>query len=203
MKFKSEASQKFQEYVAEEGAPRKIRSVNEKEYKSKDFVKFCFANKIKQEYTVPETQEQNGLAERYNRTLAATTRCFLRDNKLPKIYWVGAMATANDNFNRITNEKSKKAIKRSKIFGCTAYMQRRRRQRSKLAPRGLKCKFLGNDERSPAYLVQVVDSGKINFARNVIFNDDESPEVTHHCEETDSTLRRVAHQCPREHRAKR
>ena len=85
MKFKSEASQKFQEYVAEEGAPRKMRSVKEK-YKSKDFVKFCFANKIKREYTVPETQEQNGLAERYNRTLAATTRCFLRDNKLPKIY---------------------------------------------------------------------------------------------------------------------
>ena len=47
------------------------------EYTNKNFKNFCTNNKIKFEYTVPETPEQNGVAERYNRTVVETARSLL------------------------------------------------------------------------------------------------------------------------------
>ena len=84
MKFKSEALEKLKQYVAEEGVPEKLRSDNAKEYKSQSFEKF--ENKIKREFTVPETPQQNGVAERYNRTLAEMTRSNLIEGKFSKMY---------------------------------------------------------------------------------------------------------------------
>ena len=43
---------------------------------------------MKRELTVPETLQQNGVAERYNRTLAEVTRCYLIEGKLSEMYWV-------------------------------------------------------------------------------------------------------------------
>ena len=186
MKFKSEALEKLKQYVAEEGVPEKLRSDNAKEYKSQSFEKFCVENKIKREFTVPETPQQNGVAERYNRTLAEMTRCNLIEGKLSKMYWVRAMATANYTLNCITNEKTKKSpfelffgkkpdLTKLRVFGCIVFMQKRKQQRSKLEPRGVKCKFLGYDDCSPSYVVQEIDSGQIHFARNTIFNENEIP----------------------------
>ena len=56
--------------------------------------KDCRDSKIKQEFTVPETPQQNGVAERFNRTLVEMGRCLLIEAKLPKSYWVRALATA-------------------------------------------------------------------------------------------------------------
>ena len=114
-------------------------------------------------------------------------RCNLIDGKLSKMYWVRAMATANYTSNRITNEKTEKSpfelffgkkpdLRNFRVFGCTVFMQKRKQQRSKLEPRGVKCKFLGYDDCSPSYIVQEIDSGgKIHFARNtiIIFNENE------------------------------
>ena len=54
-------------------------------------------------------------------------------------------------------------------------MQQRKQQRTKLEPRGFKCKFLGYDDCSPSYVVQEIDSGKIHFARNTYFNENKIP----------------------------
>ena len=114
------------------------------------------------------------------------SRCNLIEGKLSKMYWVRAMATANYTLNRITNEKTKKSpfelcfgkkpdLTKLRVFGCTVFMQKRKQQRSKLEPRGVKCKFLGYEDCSPSYVVQEIDSGKIHFARNTIFNENEIP----------------------------
>ena len=72
MRHKNQALQKFKEYIAENGTPRILRSDNGTEYTNKSFKLFCTNNKIKREYLDPETPEQNGVAERYNRTVVET-----------------------------------------------------------------------------------------------------------------------------------
>ena len=73
MRHKNQALQNFKGCLAENGTPRILRSDNGTEFTNKSFKRFR-TDKIKREYTVPETQEQNGVAERYNRTVVETAR---------------------------------------------------------------------------------------------------------------------------------
>ncbi len=78
-------------YVAEAETPRRLRTDNGAEYTSKKFKEFCRDSKKRREFTVPETPQQNRVTERFNRTLG---RCLLIQAKLPKKYWLRALATA-------------------------------------------------------------------------------------------------------------
>jgi len=49
---------------------------------------------------VTHNPEQNGMAERKNRTLLDTRRCFLIDSGLPASFWDEAMNLANYVQNR-------------------------------------------------------------------------------------------------------
>ncbi|GKD57657.1 putative reverse transcriptase domain-containing protein, partial [Tanacetum coccineum] len=49
---------------------------------------------IKREYSVARTPQQNGVAERRNRTLIEATRTMLADSKLPTTFWAEAVITA-------------------------------------------------------------------------------------------------------------
>ena len=46
-----------------------LRTDNEGEFKSEEFVKFCQERGIRREYTTPYSPEQNGIAERMNKTI--------------------------------------------------------------------------------------------------------------------------------------
>ncbi len=87
MSNKSQVLDKFKEYVAETGTRRRLQTDNGAEHTSKKFKEFCSDSKIKQEFTVPETPQQNGVAERLNRTLVEMGRCLLIQAKLTKKYW--------------------------------------------------------------------------------------------------------------------
>ena len=94
MRHKNRELENFIEYIAENGTPRILRSDNSTKYTNKIFKQFCTNNKIKREYTVPETPEQNGVAGRDNRTVVETARSLLIESKLPKSYWLKAVDTA-------------------------------------------------------------------------------------------------------------
>ncbi|GKB34672.1 putative ribonuclease H-like domain-containing protein [Tanacetum coccineum] len=55
---------------------------------------FCREKGIKREYSVARTPQQNGMAERRNRTLIEAARTMLADSKLPTIFWAEAVSTA-------------------------------------------------------------------------------------------------------------
>ena len=61
-------------YLAYYGAPGKLRLDNDTDYTNKKNKKLSANNKIKWEHTVSETPEQNGVAERYIQTVAATAQ---------------------------------------------------------------------------------------------------------------------------------
>ncbi|GKG39339.1 ribonuclease H-like domain-containing protein, partial [Tanacetum coccineum] len=56
---------------------------------------------IKREFSVARTPQQNGVAERRNRTLMEAERTMLVDSKLPTTFWVESVNTACYVLNRV------------------------------------------------------------------------------------------------------
>ena len=71
-----------------------LRTDNGGEYTSNKFEKYLQDEGIRHKKTVPKTPEQNGVAERFNRTLVESARSMLLDGNLQKSYWVEAVSTA-------------------------------------------------------------------------------------------------------------
>nr|GFA06102.1 putative ribonuclease H-like domain-containing protein [Tanacetum cinerariifolium] len=63
-----------------------IRSDNGTEFKNNDLNQFCGMKGIKREFSVPRTPQQNGIAERKNRTLIEAARTMLADSLLPILF---------------------------------------------------------------------------------------------------------------------
>ncbi|GJW64616.1 ribonuclease H-like domain-containing protein [Tanacetum coccineum] len=77
-----------------------IRSDNGTEFKNKDVIEFCGLKGIKREYNNARTLQQNGVAERKNRTLIEAARTMLADSFLPNTFWAKAVSTACYVLNR-------------------------------------------------------------------------------------------------------
>ncbi|GJZ38809.1 ribonuclease H-like domain-containing protein, partial [Tanacetum coccineum] len=79
-----------------------IISDNDTEFKNRDMLEFCGNKGIKQEYSNARTLQQNGVAERINRTLIEAARTMLANSLLPTTFWAEAISTACYIFNRET-----------------------------------------------------------------------------------------------------
>ncbi|GJZ80400.1 ribonuclease H-like domain-containing protein [Tanacetum coccineum] len=73
---------------------------NGTEFKNRDMLEFCGNKGIKQEYSNARTPQQNGVAERMNRTLIEAARTMLADSLLPTNFRAEAVSTACYIFNR-------------------------------------------------------------------------------------------------------
>ncbi|GJT23196.1 putative ribonuclease H-like domain-containing protein [Tanacetum coccineum] len=78
-----------------------IRSDNGTEFKNKVMDDFCKEKGIKREYSVARTPQQNGVAEKKNRTLIEATRTMLADSKLPTTFWAEIVSTTCYVHNRV------------------------------------------------------------------------------------------------------
>nr|GFC32011.1 ribonuclease H-like domain-containing protein [Tanacetum cinerariifolium] len=67
---------------------------------------FCSQKGIKKEFSNARTPQQNGVAERRNRTLIEAARTMLADAKLPVTLWAEAVNTACYVQNRVLVNKS-------------------------------------------------------------------------------------------------
>nr|GEW58658.1 retrovirus-related Pol polyprotein from transposon TNT 1-94 [Tanacetum cinerariifolium] len=61
---------------------------------------FCDMKRIKREFSIARTPQQNGVAERKNKTLIEAARTMLVDSKLPTTFWAEAVNTACYVINR-------------------------------------------------------------------------------------------------------
>nr|GEW92400.1 putative ribonuclease H-like domain-containing protein [Tanacetum cinerariifolium] len=71
-----------------------IRCGNKTEFKNRVMNQFCKMKGIKRKFSVTRTQQQNGVAERKNRTLIETAKTMLADSKLPTTFWAKVVNTA-------------------------------------------------------------------------------------------------------------
>ncbi|GJT49022.1 putative ribonuclease H-like domain-containing protein [Tanacetum coccineum] len=94
-----------------------IRSDNGTEFKNRDMLEFCGNKGIKQEYSTARTPQQNGVAERMNRTLIEAARTMLADSLLPTTFWAEAVSTACYIFNRVRVTKPQNKTPYELLFG--------------------------------------------------------------------------------------
>lgn len=73
---------------------KSLRTDNGGEFTSNDFEKYLSKEGIRHELTIPHTPEQNGVAERMNRTLVEATRTILVDGGFPLKFWAEAISTS-------------------------------------------------------------------------------------------------------------
>jgi hypothetical protein len=157
-----------------------LRSDNGGEYKA--FSDYLTKRGIRHQTTAPYTPEQNGVAERANRTLVEGGRTMLKTQGMEDRFWGEAIATAAYLRNRsptkaldITPEEAwtgkKPSISHLRIFGCPAYMHVPKTNRSKLDSKTVKCIFVGYVEDSKSYKLYDEKSRKFLKSRDVIFDE--------------------------------
>ena len=105
MREKSEVFTKFKIWRAEvekkQGRSVKcLRSDNGGEYTSREFQDYCEECGIRRYFSVKGTPQQNGVAERMNRTLLEKARCMRLQAGLPKEFWVDTVDAADYLINR-------------------------------------------------------------------------------------------------------
>lgn len=187
LKHKNEAFAKFKEWktFAENETGNRLQAIrtdNGTEYLNNEFTNFLKVHGIKHQKSAPYTPEQNGVAERANRTVIEKTRTLLEDANLDKQYWAEAANTAIYLKNRSPTKavrfktpeeawsKKKVNLKHLKIFGCTAYAHVPKQLRNKLDPKSKQLIFVGYSTDSKAYrLIDSKNPSKIIISRDVIF----------------------------------
>jgi transposase InsO family protein len=160
LKSKDEVFGKFKEFKAliENLSKRKIkilRSDNGGEYTSKEFINFYKDVKIKRELTTPYNPQQNGVAERKNRTIMEEVNTMIHDQDLPMPLWAEATRTAVYVQNRLSHSAlgfmtpeemffgKKPVVSHLKLFGCPVFVHVPKEKRTKLDLSGKKGTFVG------------------------------------------------------------
>jgi transposase InsO family protein len=95
LKDKSQAFSAFKEWKTmvenqTEKKVKKLRTNNGMEFCSHEFKSYCKSEGIVRHYTVPYTPQQNGVAERMNRTIISKAHCMLSNSDLNRRFWVEA-----------------------------------------------------------------------------------------------------------------
>lgn len=155
--------------------PKVFRSDGGGEFVNDDLQNYLKSEGIKIQTTVPNTPQQNGIAERKNRTLNDAVRTLLIASKLPKHLWAEAMNNVVYTQNRIHRKNQKlspielffgrKARATFIEFGRPVYVTTPRQGRGKLEPRAEVVKFLSVDDNAKGF--RLWNGRKIVVERNI------------------------------------
>lgn len=157
-----------------------FRSDRGTEYMNKNLQDYLADQGIKFQCTTGYAPEQNGVAERQNRTLMEAARTILADSGLPKTYWAEAVKYVAFVNNRIINKRNGKTplelmfgVKANYddmySFGSEVYVHVPKQKRRKLDDKAKRGIYVGHDELSKGYRIADPKSHKISVSRDVIF----------------------------------
>ena len=190
LKQKDQVFEKFLEWKAlvEKSTGRKLKALrtdNGGEYTSAEFEAYLKKEGVRHELTVPKTPEQNGVAERMNRTLVETMRSMLADSKMPPRLWAEALSTAvyllnispTKSVNKMTSFEAwmgeKPNVEHLRTFGCAVYAHVPKDERKKLDMKTRKCVLLGYGTEIKGYRLYDPERARVFHSRDVIFNEKE------------------------------
>jgi transposase InsO family protein len=192
MSNKTEANDLIKQYVKllevrfGEGKVKYLRFDNGKELINTDLKRWAATKGIMVEATAPYSPSQNGIAERFNRTLLELARAMLFESGLPTFLWTEAVKHAayirNRSPTRALDGKTpieawtgeKPDVSHFRAFGNDVWILVEG-DRSKLEPKSAKYRFVGFEDGSKA--VRYYDEAKrsIKVSRNFMWNENDKP----------------------------
>ena len=195
MKHKSDTFTCFKEYKAwaETQFERKIKVFRDDkggECMSTDMAKYLKEHGIQREHTARATPQQNGAAERGNRTMAEGVTCMLSEARLPLSFWGEVLATFVYVRNRLPTAAlpsttipfaafgRKPSLQHVRVFGCRAYVLIQKDQKKSLQPHSVACIFLGYSDEIKGWRCYNPVTKKVIVSRDVIFNEGEYPGLS-------------------------
>ncbi|KAI5316235.1 hypothetical protein L3X38_045411 [Prunus dulcis] len=187
---------------------RSLRTDRGGEFTSHEFTNFCHENGIHRQLTTAYSPQQNGVAERKNRTIMNMVRSVLSAKQIPKTFWPEAVNWTLHVLNRCptlamknkTPEEAwnghKPSVDHFRIFGCIAHVHVPDTKRVKLDAKSCKCILLGikdqqwswNDSHKEAIVADLEwDSDEENSTQREESDEFETDEVVGETEsESDS-----------------
>ncbi|GJU39878.1 putative ribonuclease H-like domain-containing protein [Tanacetum coccineum] len=161
-----------------------IRCDNGTEFKNSKLIELCGLKGIKRDYSNARTPQQNGVAERKNRTLIEAARTMLADSKLPTMFWTEAVSTACYVLNRVLVTKPHNKtpyelvsgkvpnISHFKPFGCHVTILNTSDHLGKFEGKADEGFIVGYAAHSKAYRVYNLSSKKIEETLNLRYLED-------------------------------
>jgi hypothetical protein len=147
-------------------------------------VNFCKDVGIKRELSTPYNPQQNGVAERKNRTIMEVVKTMIHDQDLPMCLWAKAAMAAVYVQNQSSHSalglktpeemftRKKPKVSHLKIFGCPVFIHIPKEKRNKLEPSRKKGIFVGYCEVSKAFIIYIPGHRHIDINRDVTFDED-------------------------------
>ncbi|CAL5443135.1 unnamed protein product [Camellia sinensis] len=174
---------KFQNLVERQSGclMKVLRSDRGGEYNSNEFMKFCEDIGMQRQFTIGYTPQQNGVAERKNRTIEEMSKSMLHEKGLPKTFWGEAVCTTVYLMNRCPTKAlkdttpfeawsgRKPSVNHLKVFGCYAHVLKE--VRHKHDENSKKCIFVGYSSKSKGYRLFSLDQKKVIICRDVLFDE--------------------------------
>ncbi|KAF7763798.1 hypothetical protein Agabi119p4_8335 [Agaricus bisporus var. burnettii] len=160
LKAKSEAFEAFKVYKswAETQLGVKLRALQDDkggEYMSKAFLAFTQEAGIERRHSTRNRPQQNGLAERANRTMGERITAMLSESWLPGSFWGECISSMVHVWNMLPTAslsgttpfqafyKRKPDVSHLRVWGCTSYVHVQRDKRNSIQPHYEKCVFIG------------------------------------------------------------
>ncbi|KAK0593870.1 hypothetical protein LWI29_024792 [Acer saccharum] len=183
MRHKSDAFDMFKTFKAEvenqlEKHIKILRSDRGGEYLSGEFQQYLIDNGIVSQFSAPGTPQQNGVAERRNRTLLDMVRSMLSYSTLPISFWGYALQTAIYILNDVPSKSvpktphelwtgRKPSLQHLRIFGCPAHVLKGKTE--KMESRSETCIFVGYPKETKGYYFYSPSDLKVFVSTNAKF----------------------------------
>ena len=193
LKHKSDAIQAFHDYKAwaetQTGKKlKKIRSDRGGEYTSDEFTSLLRSHGIEHQKTMPGSPQQNGRAERWNRTITEKAMAMLHQAGLSHGFWQLALETAVHIYNRQPMRRLKwrcpitlwdgtvPDVSYFRVFGCKAFVHVQKAKREgKLDKKAVEMIFVGYESGSKGYRFWNPANRSIVVSRDVTFDEESFP----------------------------
>lgn len=171
-------------------AMKTLRTDNGAEYCNKQMRSYMRFRGIQHETTAPYTPEQNGRAERDNRTIVECARTMLHAKQLGMSLWAEAVNTAVYLLNRVsaTGDNDAKTpyeiwvgkkpdLGHVRAFGEEGYEHVPKHFTRKFDARAKKVILVGYDGESTNYRLYHPETKKVTVSRNVVFRECINEEI--------------------------